>query len=471
MSDPGPPPPLPPIAQPIPVQYLPTDQWPQEPPTDYPQHYAPRRPGIITAIAILSITIGSLGIITGGLSALYGTLFFFFTRQTAAFANVAPPPMVTSPRTAESTADGPVQAAVDANGELIVGDRGLDAAKRKIILEVLASQRPLSDLRRRQLHALLADAGRDMFSNRGGAIDSTTIQQAITQSGELGSASGDAPAPDYFVIATGRIEVSDDRAIFEPTDHSQETIRVCAPSPATSSALAAGGISPQDVQTAVQIVNLQSGNRLTPQQRQTLATEFSSSTGLLRPPPPGTAIGSELATTLYQPDGTVLVLTGHGELQVVPDGTVRFRYLQSGPAAGQNGTFTATAFARSGKHSPLRAITATLVLGEAVLSTLLSIYLLLIGILVLRQNSRGRLLHLIYAFLKIPLAILCGIAWCKLAAGFFTALPGNQAASASYGIRAFLMIIMTGIAVLYPIGLIITFNTTFVKRYYSTHAI
>jgi hypothetical protein len=473
MSDPALPPRLPPIAQPIPVQSIPADQFPQqEEPTAYPHSYVRRRPGIITAVAILSITIGSLGMITSGLSALYGSLFFFVARQTAAFANMTPPATVTAPQPVVSTGDSPVQAAVDDNGEPVVADRGLDASRRKIIVDVFASQRPLSDLRRRQLHALLANAGQDMFLSSGGAIDAAVIRQAISQSGELppASAADTAAGPDYFVVPTGRIEISDDRAVFEPADHSQETIRVCAPSPATSAAAATAGaavISPQDVQTAVQIVNLQSGNRLTSPQRQTLATEFSSSTGLLRPPPPGTAIGSELSSTLYQPDGTVLVLTARGELQIAPDGSVRFRYLQSGTMTGQTGAFTATAFATGGTRPPIRAIAAIFVLAEAVLSLLLSIYLLLIGILALRQNPRGRMLHMIYAFLKIPLAILCGIAWCSLAGGLFAALPGNQPANASYGVRAFLLIMMTGMAVLYPIGLIITFSTPFVKRYYD----
>src|SRR5207344_445471 len=46
---------------------------------------------------------------------------------------------------------------------------------------------------------------------------------------------------------------------------------------------------------------------------------------------------------------------------------------------------------------------------ESVLSLALAIYLLVAGILTLRQSLRGRQLHLIYAIIKIPLVIVAMI--------------------------------------------------------------
>jgi hypothetical protein len=91
-----------------------------------------------------------------------------------------------------------------------------------------------------------------------------------------------------------------------------------------------------------------------------------------------------------------------------------------------------------------------------------------IGILTLRQNPRGRQLHFIYAILKIPLAILCGIGWCWLIGGFFSSLPNAGGSAAVGGARAFLLASVTGVAIIYPVALLITFLTPTVKRYYDT---
>jgi len=485
MSEPQTPPPLPPLAQPIPVHPI-SDlaHENQFEANDYADHR--RRPGIITAIAIISITVGSLGLIGGGLSALYGAIFYFLARQTAsmnlaansaaAAAAAQPPPLVAD--------DAPV----DQNGNPVVGERGMGVDTRQTVIGVLASQRPLNDARKHQLHALLAKAGLDIFqSSGGGDVSSDDIRRAITQSGQLPRASESDPnkGPDFFVLATGRIEVSDDRALFEPSDHSQETIRVAVPLPSSnadeSAAIApASGISKQDVQVAVRFVNQQVGHRLTPRQRSTLSTEFSANGGLLIPPSAGMPIASQLLSSNIQPGNSVLVLTSQGQIQVSPSGIVQSRliYSTTTTSTGAGGNVTtfnyhssATAvnpFVGSNGKPTISGAAATLVISEAILSVLLSVYLLVIGILTLRQTPRGRQLHIIYALLKIPLAIVCGIGWCWIVGDFFKSIPNAGGGAPIQPIRAFLLVWVTGVAIIYPIGLLIAFSTPSVKRYYDS---
>jgi hypothetical protein len=208
----------------------------------------------------------------------------------------------------------------------------------------------------------------------------------------------------------------------------------------------------------MQIVNAQAQHRLTSQQRQAIRTEFSSGSGLLLPPASGFPIRTQLSTCIVQPDGSVLLLTMHGQLQVGNTGIVQSKtiYPNAGPMMFGNGP------------SAISMGAVTLVIAEGIISVLLSIYLLIIGILTLRQTPRGRRLHIIYALLKIPLAIICGIGWCWLIGGLFASMPRNGAPPSITGVRAMLLCFVTVAAIIYPIGLLIAFATPSIKSYYDT---
>jgi hypothetical protein len=203
----------------------------------------------------------------------------------------------------------------------------------------------------------------------------------------------------------------------------------------------------------------QTSNRLNSQQLQRLFIEFTSNTGLLQSSSTGGPVSSQIITSSIQPDGSLFLMTTHGQLRLSSQGLVQSRLI------------TPNAFGMFGPGTGGRAIAATpaiLVVSEAIFSVLLSIYLLVIGILTLRQNARSRQLHVIYALLKIPLAILCGIGWSWLIGTFIAALPNNAGGSPVAAVRAFVLVFASGVAILYPIGLLITFMTPTVKRYYDS---
>jgi len=103
----------------------------------------------------------------------------------------------------------------------------------------------------------------------------------------------------------------------------------------------------------------------------------------------------------------------------------------------------------------------------------LAIYLLVIGILVLRQSPRGRRLHLFYAVLKIPVTILGAAATWWLTTQFMEAMMANMGPAAppagmmSTGI-GIQQVFLGVIGLIYPIALPIALQSRAVKDYYNS---
>ena len=138
-----PPPPRPPI----PVQAIPIPV-----PAGYMEgtYGRPHRPRIVTAIGVLSILLGLAGVITAAASALYGVGIYPAGQGTTALDHALTPALPT----AAATIDEPI----------IMGRRGVTADQRQIMIDGLASFRPLKTARRKQLDALFAQAGQDLSS-------------------------------------------------------------------------------------------------------------------------------------------------------------------------------------------------------------------------------------------------------------------------------------------------------------------
>ena len=105
------------------------------------------------------------------------------------------------------------------------------------------------------------------------------------------------------------------------------------------------------------------------------------------------------------------------------------------------------------------------------LSIALAIYLLVIGIMVLRQSPRGRRLHFIYVFFKIPLAIAGPIAFLWMFSGFlasFAFSPGGSSPATFVYIIWGVVLVVLGAA--YPVGLLFALNARTVRDYYNSVA-
>lgn len=155
------------------------------------------RPGIITAIGVLSIVIA---LFSGMTSLVLGFQAFGFYMLTKMSAMVPPtPPPATAPV-------GIVQDPAD----------GMDPSERRMVVAVLARLHPeMSVSRREHLDALLARTGRTMFQMRGAALTSPAIRASVSRDGRIPSARGDADG-EYFVLPSGRVEIYDEHAMFDP---------------------------------------------------------------------------------------------------------------------------------------------------------------------------------------------------------------------------------------------------------------
>jgi hypothetical protein len=96
---------------------------------------------------------------------------------------------------------------------------------------------------------------------------------------------------------------------------------------------------------------------------------------------------------------------------------------------------------------------------DALLGGLLAIYLLVVGILVLRQHRKARGLQTIFAILKIPLAILAAIGWTWT-------IDDANAGTIPAGQLKFWLVLFLVIGLAYPIVLLFVVQMRSVRDYY-----
>jgi hypothetical protein len=310
------------------------------------QSPVPGRPGILTAVGVMSIVVASLSMI-GSCASVVNTI----AMQIIPGGRFVP---TTSP----TTLPAPVT---------ITTATAMPMEQRQIVVATFNSQITLSPQRQEMLDKLLAQAGADMFY--GSEISTENVKKNISESGQLPGANGEA-GNDYFIISTGRIELTDDHAVYSPTHG--ESVRVynnasddptTTPSPSTS----------------------------------TLPTAMAFSTA---------SVSSNRGVAIFY-GATALISLG------------------------------------------------------------LAIFLLIAGILMLRNSRRSRRMHLIYAWLKIPTVIVAGSAYLWMAQGMFSSMPtsvGGTQAMLALGIWE---LVQAAIACAYPIALLIILNRKTTKDYFD----
>jgi type II secretory pathway pseudopilin PulG len=432
-------------------------------PLDYPlpgqSHAALHRvPGMVVTIGIISIVVGTIGLGGGGLSSLYSGVIYLISQQSqhrqAMTQNLAQQRMAAMQQQQLQASSGQASPMVD--------PRGFPSETRHMITNVLAARQWMDPARRHQLDLLLAKAGQDIFPVQ--PLTPASIAQAISDSGTLPNpdVNSPAPGPTFFVISAGRIEVAKERAVFRPSDSTQETIRVVdAPAPLqTATPLAPFATplippNPTEVAAAMQSVERQVGTSLTAPQRATIKAELSAPGGILAAAKASNMPGWTNMVCHPYASGDVLIVTAFGSssINVQPSGVVRYRRIH-GLNQGPNLQFRVSIPA------------CGIVFCEGIFSIFLSIYLLIIGILTLRQSPRGAMLHLIYALLKIPAALLCAAGWYWIAQSIFQNGSNNAAASVM-AVSTTVIVVLTGVSLLYPIALLIVLNTLTLRAYYS----
>ena len=107
---------------------------------------------------------------------------------------------------------------------------------------------------------------------------------------------------------------------------------------------------------------------------------------------------------------------------------------------------------------------------ESILSGLLAIYLLICGILILRQHNASAKMHVIYAVLKIALVILGAIGWTQLLSDWTTTSYVTRGSVATGGLTSVWIGVMIGavLSVAYPIALLIALRTKTAREYFQS---
>lgn len=136
------------------------------------------------------------------------------------------------------------------------------------------------------------------------------------------------------------------------------------------------------------------------------------------------------------------------------------------PAAGGGGAaFSAVSF--TPVTDPWTMIPS---LADGVLRLGLALLLIAAGVLVLREHPLGRKLHLIWAWVKIPAALLSAAASWHMTSRMFASMPATSGVPA----KSIMMGMLVGIgfqlflAWAYPIAVLIVMRTRTVRNYYAT---
>jgi hypothetical protein len=452
---PAPPPRRPPatFGQPMPPPQLPGSYLP------YGQNFGSNRPGILTAVGVISIIVAAMSIIYSLIMGVTGFGMLVASSMSGAMsrARISTSAVTVSPSGTSSNAD-----------PMPVGPRGLERRPRQVVVMALTRVRPLPPQRQQMLEALLAQSGTDLFpfDPTSPSITPQTIMNNVSESGRLPSASNGREGADFYILGGGRLEVYDDHAVFAPSD-GRDTIRV-----STDDIASASGLSANDLESIIGRAQMYCGNRLSEAQVTALKSMLSVPGQTYVPTPPaGNGAGNRAlrvgpAQQVYQAvvdgDGTATVMFTGGSITLKADGSL-VNAVSSGMMTGPGGAMTMTT-----PVFKVSRVAATTVLIEAILSLGLAIFLLVSAILVLRQHRRGRLLHNLYAILKIPLVIVAVIGIYHL----FNSLMRNMAQFGGAGGAppssvgaAYAMFAALGI--LYPIALLIVFQTRGVREYYN----
>jgi hypothetical protein len=428
------PPPIPQVAPPAPLTALPLDYVPPD---------QTGRPGVVTAIGVMSIIVAVLSGVASAIAA------FSVAALLAASQISLPKAPVSAPPTPAAKAAGMAN-----QPSLVVGPHGLEAAERKIAINGLRQNHPLTSKRVQMLDAILADSGQDMFAFGGAGFNAAAVAASVSDSGQVHKLSGEA-GPDFFILGSGRLELYDDHAVYMPSD-GRDPVRISE----DEIAVEGNVLTPADVQTAIHQAQVMCGNKLSAAQVASLKSQLEAPSQWLIDKTKNVPIASQFRSVQVQPNGDVMIQSINGFVMMDVSGAVTY----SMSAAGFMGP--------GGGGSPIKVSSSAslLVILASVLSIGLAVYLLVAGILTLRQSLKGRKLHFIYAAIKIPLAIaaIIGVYW--VTTSFLMNSPmippqaRNQAARTG---AAIFYAALAGLGLIYPIALLIALNTRGVREYYS----
>ena len=454
------------------------------PPAYPPQYYVPQaaavalRPGLVTAMGVTSIVVAGLSLLAGIISGLYTRHMYTIGQEAANRARsvtgsggaggapVATPSVLTLPTPAD------LERAAAADNQRL-------ERRRDSLVELFNGLQEMTTAQREQLAALLGRYAERMVPHslfQGPALSPADVRTAVRRAGVLPRPSPNEPETAWFELPAGRMEIYADRAIFRPADGTGN-LRVAAPKDGPSveglrftlafdqpaaepvkGAPARGvihrsGLNDQQVETVIRAVVQQCETGFsrspTPTQLATFREELRK-----RLPPLVTTqyLHAPVNQVMVDPDGSIGVKFASGSLLVDSMGTVQFRV--SGAV----------------HEVVMNPVAGVLMIGEVVASAMLAVFLLVCGILVMKNSPRGAGLHWIYAMLKLPIAVLGGVTFVWVLGDLKSGMMRIGVPGSSSGTEGVIMfgVVMAVVAAVYPLILMIVLSTPTVRQFYAS---
>jgi hypothetical protein len=207
------------------------------------------RPGVMTAVGVISIVVASLSILSSLSGALSGVGMLIMAKLKPPTGGYAVPQIVAAPINPAPivTVDG---VSVDPTGS----PDGLEPAQRQIVVDGLSAAISISSGRRKHLDVLLENSGKKMLPFVGDATTADDVRQKII------AAHSASPALDVIDIATGSIRLTDLNASFYPNGKGEVVQAIdptsFAPSAPTSAPMPPPITFPFRVSPVVSIVSI-----------------------------------------------------------------------------------------------------------------------------------------------------------------------------------------------------------------------
>jgi hypothetical protein len=331
---------------------------------------SPGRPGVVTAIGVISIVLGSLGL----LGMCTGLLFSSFLVGAAASRSATVSGSSSTNITINGGASGG-SSNISTSSSTNTGAPPAPTPAATATADGLAALEPITPQQREQLLALIADRGDAYLGgpNDTGGWTAADMQKLIRTHGRLTASPGEAHPGYFFTLDDGRLEIHDDYATYHPKSGDPFTLRASRQPGAYS------------------VTTTQGGN------------SSSTSMKFSGPIPPFTPLLSK--------------------------GYMGFEMAMS------------------------------------IAGTILGLLLIIAGAMLLRGSAIGRRLHLIYAFIKLPLAIGGAVVGSIMVSSMFSgASTGAMPPGMNYFVTAF-AVMGALIPAIYPIVLLIVMQTRSVKEW------
>jgi hypothetical protein len=406
--------------------------------------YTQRRPGLITTIGVFCVIVAGISILGGGVTGLIN-----FAMASASRTNAVQRQRANAAAVAAAT---PVHVSL---GEYVCPD-GLSLADRQTALVALESVRPLSQARTNQLDELLAVSGKSFLPGDSGPLDGAIVRAMVSRSGS----GAEENSPDYFVLGSGRIEVSDDRAAYIPSDGGTDA-RVTAPDlPPLPAGAAAPPLNDDQIRSVLRVIAHQAPGQTIRAAQTKALVDLLRQPGeqLITPTTDGSDPAWQIQLASVGPDSSLHVTATHAKMT---------SEVHLDPAGNVTSTATAPTFAMPMLFPKLNRTAALLAGGLTFANLLLAIYLLVVGIFVLRDSFKARLMAWIYIGLKLPVTL--GVAfsvrwmWDELLASIATA-PGQMVQG--LGVASKIAFYPPLVGAIFPVVLAMLLLTPSVREFY-----